>query len=85
MPPLEEVTVTGSSIKRGDDAALPVTIVSQEAMELRDAATPVDLLTAMPAVVNVPINDSNQGGVNARGDIASVNLRGSARATRWCC
>lgn len=75
-PPLEEVTVTGSSIKRGDDAALPVTIVSQEAMELRDAATPVDLLTAMPAVVNVPINDSNQGGVNARGDIASVNLRG---------
>lgn len=75
-PPLEEVTVTGSSIKRSDDAALPVTIVSQEAMELRDAATPVDLLTAMPAVVNVPINDSNQGGVSARGDIASVNLRG---------
>lgn len=75
-PPLEEVTVTGSSIKRGDDAALPVTIVSQEAMELRDASTPVDLLTAMPAVVNVPINDSNQGGVSARGDIASVNLRG---------
>lgn len=75
-PPLEEVTVTGSSIKRSDDAALPVTIVSQEAMELRDASTPVDLLTAMPAVVNVPINDSNQGGVSARGDIASVNLRG---------
>lgn len=75
-PLLEEVTVTGTSIKRGDDAALPVTIVSQEAMELRDAATPVDLLTAMPAVVNVPINDSNQGGVSARGDIASVNLRG---------
>ncbi|MBM0106578.1 TonB-dependent receptor [Steroidobacter sp. S1-65] len=75
-PPLEEVTVTGSSIKRSDDAALPVTIVSQEAMELRDAATPVDLLTAMPAVVNVPINDSNQGGVSARGDVSSVNLRG---------
>ncbi|HEY0685914.1 MAG TPA: TonB-dependent receptor [Steroidobacter sp.] len=75
-PPLEEITVTGTSIKRGDDAALPVTIVSQEAMELRDAATPVDLLTAMPAVVNVPINDSNQGGVSARGDISSVNLRG---------
>jgi outer membrane receptor protein involved in Fe transport len=76
MPPLEEVTVTGTSIKRGDDAALPVTIVSQEAMDLRDASTPVDLLTSLPAVVNVPINDSNQGGVSARGDIASVNLRG---------
>lgn len=74
--PLEEVTVTGSSIKRGDDAALPITIVSQEAMDLRDATTPVDLLTSLPAVVNVPINDSNQGGVSARGDISSVNLRG---------
>lgn len=76
LPPLEEVTVTGTSIKRGDDAALPVTIVSQEAMDLRDATTPVDLLTSLPAVVNVPINDSNQGGVSARGDISSVNLRG---------
>ncbi|MDY6949417.1 MAG: TonB-dependent receptor plug domain-containing protein, partial [Pseudomonadota bacterium] len=75
-PPLEEVTVTGTSIKRGDDAALPVTIVSAEVMDLRDAATPVDLLTSLPAVVNVPINDSNQGGVSARGDVSSVNLRG---------
>lgn len=75
-PLLEEVTVTGTSIKRGDDAALPVTIVSQEAMDLRDAVTPVDLLTSLPAVVNVPINDSNQGGASARGDVSSVNLRG---------
>jgi iron complex outermembrane recepter protein len=75
-PELTEVTVTGSSIKRSDDQALPVTIVSQEAMDLRDASTPVDLLTSLPQVVNVPINDSNQGGVNARGDISSVNLRG---------
>jgi outer membrane receptor protein involved in Fe transport len=27
-------------------------------------------------VVNGPINDSNQGGVSARGDVSSVNLRG---------
>src|SRR6187399_1134408 len=73
---LAEVTVTGSSIKRTDNEALPVTVVSQEAMDLRDAQTPVDLLTSLPAVVNVPINDSNQGGVNARGDVSSVNLRG---------
>jgi iron complex outermembrane recepter protein len=74
--PLEEITVTGTSIKRGDDAALPVTVVSQEAMDLRDATTPVELLTSLPAVVNVPINDSNQGGASARGDVSSVNLRG---------
>jgi iron complex outermembrane recepter protein len=73
---LEEITVTGTSIKRADDAALPVTVVSEEAMDLRDATTPVELLTSLPAVVNVPINDSNQGGVSARGDISSVNLRG---------
>jgi outer membrane receptor protein involved in Fe transport len=73
---LEEITVTGTSIRRGDDAALPVTVVSQEAMELRDATTPVELLTSLPAVVNVPINDSNQGGASARGDVSSVNLRG---------
>ncbi len=46
-------------------------------MQLRRMpGTPVDLLTSLPAVVNVPINDSNQGGVNARGDVSSVNLRG---------
>jgi outer membrane receptor protein involved in Fe transport len=73
---LAEVTVTGTSIRRTDNEALPVTVVSQEAMQLRDASTPVDLLTSLPAVVNVPINDSNQGGVNARGDVSSVNLRG---------
>jgi outer membrane receptor protein involved in Fe transport len=73
---LAEVTVTGSSIKRADNQALPVTIVSQEQMDLRDANTPVDLLTSLPQVVNIPINESNQGGANARGDVSSVNLRG---------
>ena len=73
---LSEVVVTGTSIKRSDNKALPVTIVSQEQMALRDANTPADMLTALPAVVNVPINDSTQGGAGARGDIAAVNLRG---------
>lgn len=73
---LEEVVVTGTSIRREDDAALPVTVVSQEDMELRDAGSPVDLLTSLPAVANVPMNESNQGGAGARGDIAAVSLRG---------
>ncbi len=73
---LSEVVVTGTSIKRADHAALPVTIVTQEQMALRDANTPADMLTALPSVVNVPINDSTQGGAGARGDIAAVNLRG---------
>ncbi len=46
-------------------------------MELRDASDarrPADR-RCQPSS-NVPINDSNQGGVSARGDISSVNLRG---------
>jgi outer membrane receptor for ferrienterochelin and colicin len=73
---LEEMVVTGTSIRREDDAALPVTVVTKEDMELRDAGSPVDLLTSLPAVANVPMNESNQGGAGARGDIAAVALRG---------
>jgi iron complex outermembrane receptor protein len=73
---VEEIIVTGSSIKREDDAALPVTVVSKEEMDLRDAGSPVDLLTSLPAVANVPINESTQGGAGARGDVAAVALRG---------
>jgi iron complex outermembrane receptor protein len=73
---LEEIIVTGSSIRREDAAALPVTIVSKEEMDLRDAGSPVDLLTSLPAVANVPINESTQGGAGARGDVAAVALRG---------
>jgi iron complex outermembrane receptor protein len=73
---IEEIIVTGTSIKREDDEALPVTVVTQEEMDLRDAGAPVDLLTALPAVANVPINESTQGGAGARGDVAAVSLRG---------
>lgn len=73
---LEEIIVTGSSIRREDAAALPVTVVSKEEMDLRDAGSPVDLLTSLPAVANVPINESTQGGAGARGDVAAVALRG---------
>jgi iron complex outermembrane receptor protein len=73
---LSEVVVTGTSIKRADSAALPITAVSPDQMALRDANTPADLLTSLPQVVNVPVNDSTQGGAAARGDVAAVNLRG---------
>lgn len=73
---VEEVIVTGTSIRRQDDKALPVTVISAEAMDLRDAGTPVDLLTSLPAVTGVPLNESAQGGAGARGDVAGVALRG---------
>jgi len=73
---LSEVVVTGTSIKRADVAALPVTIMSTDQMKLRDGNTPADMLTALPTIVNVPVNDSTQGGAGARGDVSAVNLRG---------
>ena len=51
---LEAVSVTGSNIRRLDvEKVLPVTVLSKDAMELRAALTPVELLTALPQVTSV--------------------------------
>ena len=74
---LEAFSVTGTNIKRFDrEKVLPVTVFSQEAMDMRQAITPVEMLTALPQVTNVPLNESANGGANSRGDNANVNLRG---------
>ena len=50
---LEALTVTGSLIKRLEiEKVLPVTVFNQEAIEIRNAATPVEMLTAMPQVTS---------------------------------
>ncbi len=74
---LEAFTVTGSNIKRLEmEKALPVSIIDRDVIEARDAQTPVDLLTALPQVVNVPLNETSTLGAGARGDNSSVSLRG---------
>ena len=74
---LEAFTVTGSNIKRLEmEKVLPVTIFSRDLMDARNAITPVEMLTALPQVTNVPMNESAGGGANARGDNANINLRG---------
>ena len=74
---LEAVSVTGSNIRRLDvEKVLPVTVISRDAMDLRSAITPVDMLTALPQVTSIPLNEATQGSAGARGDIASINLRG---------
>lgn len=74
---LEAVSVTGSNIKRLDtEKVLPVTIISRDSIDARSALTPVDLLTSLPQVTGVPLNEATQGSAGARGDIASINLRG---------
>jgi iron complex outermembrane recepter protein len=74
---LEAYSVTGTNIKRLDlEKVLPVTIFGTEAIEARSAVTPVEMLTALPVVVSVPINESNSGSTSSRGDAASIDLRG---------
>jgi len=74
---LETFSVTGTNIKRlAQEKVLPVTVFDREQIEARNALTPVELLTALPQVTNVPLNEAQNGGANSRGDNANVNLRG---------
>lgn len=74
---LEAVSVTGSNIKRLDmEKVLPVTVMSQDAMNLRNALTPTDMLTALPQVTGVPANETRSASAGARGDNSNINLRG---------
>lgn len=76
---VERIQVVGSNI-RGARAAgnLPVTILSAEDIENTGAATGDELLRSIPQVGDISFNNERTiGGVNdARGDVASINLRG---------
>ena len=79
---VEEVVVTGSNLRRTDtEGVLPVTVLGQDAMNLRDALTPVDMLTALPQVTGVPASEAPRGGSGARGDISTISMRGLAASS----
>ena len=74
---LEAFTVTGSNIRRVDqENSLPVTIVTAEDVLARDAATPMDLLSAIPYITDIPENETPTNGIAGRGDNANIALRG---------
>lgn len=78
---LEAFQVTGSNIRRLEmEAALPVTLFSATEIDIRDAAQPSELLTALPQVTGLPGNETATLGATARGDNASVSLRGISSA-----
>jgi len=73
---LQNFVVTGSNIRRLDmEKVVPVTVIDQTAMETRNAALPVDLLTSLTSVVNLPENETRLGSSGARGDNANINMR----------
>ena len=73
---LQNYVVTGSNIQRLDlEKVAPMTVLDPVAIEARGAIMPVDLLTSLPSVVNLPENETRLGSSGARGDNANINLR----------
>ncbi len=76
---MEAFTVTGSNIKRMEiEKVLPVTTFDVDQIAIRDPSQPSDLLMALPQVTGLPGNETATLGATARGDNASVSLRGIA-------
>lgn len=76
---VEELVVVGSQIRGAQvNAALPVTVLSTNDIEATGATGGDELLRSIPQMGEVAFNESRDaGGINdARGDVASINLRG---------
>ncbi len=74
---LEAFTVTGSNIRRVDaETALPVTVINQTELDARGAATMAELFETIGAAEPSAITEINNGPQLARGDVASIDLRG---------
>lgn len=74
---LEAFTVTGSNIRRVDaETALPVSVIDRTELDARGAATLAELFETIGAAEPTAINELNNGPQLARGDVASVDLRG---------
>lgn len=74
---LQSFSVTGTFLKRlEEEKALPVTVVTEEEIKLRGVVTPAELFASLPQAGRVPISESQASGADARGDIATVSLRG---------
>ncbi len=74
---LEVFTVTGSNLRRVDaETALPVTVIDKDELDARGAATMAELFETLGAAEPSAITEINNGPQLARGDVASIDLRG---------
>ncbi|MBM3851627.1 MAG: hypothetical protein FJ399_00565 [Verrucomicrobia bacterium] len=74
---LETFVVTGSNIRRTDaETALPITIIEPIDIDARGAATMAELFETLGAAEPSAITEINNGPQLARGDVASIDLRG---------
>ncbi len=76
MISMQSFVVTGSNILRLDmEKIVPVTVLNLDVINTRMAFTPVELLTSLPQITNLPENETRLGSSGARGDNANINLR----------
>ena len=76
---IERISIIGSNIKRASDiGALPVTALTEKDIENTAAMSGDELLRSIPKIgaVNFGAATGNGGVNDARGDVASINLRG---------
>lgn len=74
---LEEVVVVGSKIAGADlTGALPVSVVDEAQIQAQGTASTGELVGRLPQSGAQAFNSGVQGPNNARGDVASANLRG---------
>lgn len=74
---LDEVVVVGSKIAGADlTGALPVSVVDQAQIQAQGVASTGELVGRLPQSGAQAFNSGVQGPNNARGDVASANLRG---------
>lgn len=74
---VEEIVVTGSNLRRASaEGALPVTVIDQSEIQLRGGSTGADLFATLPSAGPPAINEATIASQGARGDVASIDLRG---------
>src|SRR5512145_2997748 len=74
--PIEQVVVTGSHIKGAvEDAALPVTVLDRDDLELQGSPAILDVMRSLTASQGT-VGEANAGGVLLGTGAVSVNLRG---------
>lgn len=65
------------------EKVVPVTVLDLDAMTARNAQLPVDMLTSLPSVVNLPENETRLGSSGARGE--NANFTGGPVRLPLCC
>lgn len=79
-PQLEEITVTGTRIKRADiDTASPVTVIDREAIMAQGITDVGNLIQRMPSMSGTPIGTTTNNGNTEEGAV-EIDLRGMGPA-----